>query len=99
MTWKIKFHNLVLKEDFKNIDKNTRTTVVRSIESKLSKAPDKFGRQLSGELNKYRRLKVGDYRVIYETLKSKVMVHVVKIGIRRDFQVYNDLIKRLNKLP
>ncbi|HDM38022.1 MAG TPA: type II toxin-antitoxin system mRNA interferase toxin, RelE/StbE family [Candidatus Omnitrophica bacterium] len=98
MLWKVKLHRLVLEEDFKRIDKTQQLKIIRAIKSKLSKAPNKYGRQLSGQLSKYRRLRVEDYRVIYEVLKDKVKVHVIKIGIRRDFEVYREIIRRLKKM-
>jgi len=98
MEWRVKIHRLVKEEDFKDIDKSQKIKVRRAIINKLGRAPHKFGQQLRGEYKKYRKLVVGDYRVIYEVVKDKVLVLVVKIGIRRDFEVYIDLAKRLKKI-
>lgn len=98
MLWKVKLHRLVLKEDFKRIDRTQQLKIIRAIKSKLTKAPNKYGRQLSGQLSKYRRLRVEDYRVIYEVLNDKILVQVIKIGVRRDFKVYKEIIKRLKKM-
>ena len=98
MKWKIKIHPLVKEKDFKGIDKNQKIKVRRAIINKLGRAPHKFGQQLRGEHKKYRKLVIGDYRVIYELVKDKVLVLAVKVGIRRDFEVYIDLAKRLKKI-
>lgn len=97
MKCEIKIHPLV-KEDIKSVTKSQKEKIKKVIKSKLGRAPGKFGRQLRGEFKKYRRLKVGDYRVVYRVHKRKVLVLVIKIGIRRDFKIYKDLAKRLKKL-
>lgn len=98
MKWKIKIHPLVKKEDIKNITKTQRERIKKVIKSKLGRAPEKFGKQLRGEFKRYRRLKVGDYRVVYRIYKERILVVVIKIGIRRDFKIYKDLAKRLKKI-
>ena len=39
---------------------------------------------LSGDLGGFFKLRVGDYRVIYEVLKSEQIILIHKIGHRRD---------------
>ena len=38
---------------------------------------------LTGELRAY-RVRVGDYRIIYEVFDDRLVVHVVRVGHRRD---------------
>ncbi|HET9608516.1 MAG TPA: type II toxin-antitoxin system RelE/ParE family toxin [Acidimicrobiales bacterium] len=40
-------------------------------------------RQLSGEHRAY-RVRVGDYRIVYEVLDTRLVIQVVRIGHRRD---------------
>lgn len=40
-------------------------------------------RKISGEENAY-RIRVGDYRVVYDVLHKKVVVLILRIGHRRD---------------
>jgi mRNA interferase RelE/StbE len=40
-------------------------------------------RKLSGEASAY-RVRVGDYRIVYEVLDDRLVVHVVRVGHRRD---------------
>jgi mRNA interferase RelE/StbE len=96
--WAIKFHPLVLREDFKKIDPENQRQILRHIVKKLSINPEAYGKALSGELHGYWRLRIGDFRVIYRILKDKIEVLVVKIGIRRDFEVYEKFLLRLKKL-
>jgi mRNA interferase RelE/StbE len=46
--------------------------------------PRPYGsKKLSGTMNSY-RVRVGDYRVIYEIYEREIVVSVLKIGHRRD---------------
>jgi mRNA interferase RelE/StbE len=40
-------------------------------------------RALAGESDVY-RVRVGDYRIVYEVLDDRLIVHVVRVGHRRD---------------
>lgn len=96
--WQISLHRLVLEEDFKSIDKHTRKIILKLVFKKLSQDPENYGSPLSGSFKGYWKLRAGDYRVIYRIVKEKILVLVIKVGIRRDEKVYKDLINRLNKL-
>lgn len=96
--WKIKIHKLVVSEDFKSIDAYQQRLILKDINKKLSLDPKGYGKPLLGELKGYWRLRVGDYRVIYKIKEKMVEVFVVKVGIRRNEEVYKDLFYRFNKL-
>jgi mRNA interferase RelE/StbE len=98
MLWQIKIHRLVLEEDFKKIDSYHQSRLVKVIKKKLSVDPRAFGKPLSGAFSGYWRLAVEDYRVIYRIIKQEVLVLVIKVGIRRDAKVYEELFARLKKL-
>ncbi|MXW42540.1 MAG: type II toxin-antitoxin system RelE/ParE family toxin [Acidimicrobiia bacterium] len=42
------------------------------------------GHPLKGDLRGLRRLRVGDYRVVYEVLKSELVVLVIRVAHRRE---------------
>ncbi len=96
--WNVVIHKLVLTEDFKNIDRSSRRLIIKSIYKKLTKDPESYGSPLSGGYKGYWKLRVAHYRVIYRIVKDKVMVVVIKVGIRRDDTVYNEHINRLKKI-
>lgn len=96
--WKIKVHSLVIKEDFKKINKKDQSFIIKTIYKKLSLSPDKFGSPLRYELKGFWKLKISEYRVIYKIEKQEVIVLVLKVGIRRDREVYRKMINRLNKI-
>ena len=96
--WKIVLHRLVLKEDFKGIDRSLIRLILKSIYKKLSRDPESYGSPLSGNYRGYWKLRVGDYRGIYRIIKDEILVIVIKVGIRRDDQIYKELIYRLQKI-
>lgn len=84
--WKIEYKKSV-KKDLKSLSEDIRYIIRRAIEEKLAVEPLKFGLPLRRSLKNYMKLRVGDYRVIYRVEKKKVVVHIIKIGHRKD--VYN----------
>lgn len=43
-----------------------------------------IGKSLKGELSGLRRIRVGDYRVVYEIHEQQVVILVVRIAYRKD---------------
>lgn len=97
MTWTIRYHRLI-HDDLRSVSGVDQQRIRRAIESRLGADPESCGKPLSGELRGFWRLRVGDWRVIYRIHRDVVEVFVVKIGARKDFQVYLDMAKRLRLL-
>lgn len=96
--WKIKIHRLVIKEDFKKINKFDRSMILKVIYKRLSIAHEKYGSPLRNNLKTYWKLKISDYRVVYRIEKDFIRVLVLKIGMRRDDAVYKEMFSRMKKL-
>lgn len=96
--WKIKIHRLVLSEDFKFISYPDQKLILKDIRKKLSVDPKGYGKPLLGGLKGYWRLRVKDYRVIYKIKQDTIEVLVIKVGIRRDVEVYRKMFSRIKKL-
>jgi len=96
--WKINIHRLVVEEDFKKISKHDQSILLKTIYKKLSSFPEKYGAPLRLELKGYWKLKVSDYRVIYKIEQDEIRVLVLKVGMRRDEEVYKEMLSRLNKI-
>lgn len=96
--WEVTIHPLVITEDLKGLDPRIRRKIFQAIEEKLTSHPENYGKPLVGEFKGYYRLHVEDYRVIYRIYKKEVRVLVLKVGIRRDDEVYRELFKRLRKM-
>jgi len=95
--WTIKIHRLVIDEDLRKLDEPVRRKIIRTIRKKLSAAPAQYGEPLRGEFKNYWKLRIEDYRVIYRIIEKEILVLVVKIGIRKDEQVYKEFFFRMKK--
>ena len=93
MTWNILYHHEV-EEDLESIGPSAARRIVKAIDSKLTRDPLKFGAPLSGNLANFRKLRVGDYRVVYQVRENKVVVYVLAVGPRRDKEIYRAAVKR-----
>ncbi|MEK6693534.1 MAG: type II toxin-antitoxin system RelE/ParE family toxin [Nitrospirota bacterium] len=89
---------LVFEEDFKDIDRVDQQRIIKSIRKKLTIEPEGYGKPLKGNLKGLWKLRVGQYRVVYDIKKDKVLVYVIKVGFRRDEEVYREVIKRLRHI-
>ena len=96
--WQIKIHRLVVNEDLNRIDKSDRLNIIKTIYKKLSIAPEKYGSPLRNELKGYWKLKVSEYRIIYKIEKDTIRVLVLEIGMRRNKEVYKEMLLRMKKL-
>lgn len=96
--YQIFFHKLVIKEDLKKISPSDERRLKRVIHKKLTENPQAFGKPLVGDLKGFYRLRVDPYRIVYRVDGQKVMVFILHIGMRRDFEVYLEAAHRLKLL-
>ena len=89
MTFKVLLHPKAAKE-IQKIEKQIRTRIIECAKQ-LCENPDKLGKPL--KQSDYWRLRVGDYRVIYEINQNKKQVIILFIGHRS--KVYDDFSKML----
>jgi mRNA interferase RelE/StbE len=93
MTWVITYHKDVEK-DLKRVGSFAAKRILQAIDTKLTKAPLEFGNPLTGNLMPLRKLRVGDYRVVYQVMNHQVLVYVLAVGPRRDKEIYSTAGKR-----
>ncbi len=78
-------YNVVYKKsvlrDLKKISKSESRKILDQLEKELSRKPDSYP-VLKGPFAGLRRLRTGDYRVIYAILGNEVLV--LRIGHRRE---------------
>ncbi len=91
MPFKLIYHPDIVKYDLPKIPKNIREIIRKAIEERLSNEPVIFGQPLRQSLIGHRKLRVGDYRVIYRISKDEVIV--LKIGHRKE--VYERVLPRI----
>ncbi len=70
----IKYHEKVASEDIPKLSKTNREKIKKSIEIKLTTSPETFGKPLRRSLKGRRKLRVGNYRVIFSIKKDIVKV-------------------------
>lgn len=73
----IKYHSLVSKFDIPKLDKPIKERIKNAIENKLLFNPFIYGIPLRGGLRNLRKLRVGDYRVVFLLEKNEIFVVVV----------------------
>ena len=84
MTYSIKIESSALKQ-LGAIDKPFRISIMKQIDS-LATDPLR-GKQLKGQWKSLRRIRVGNYRVIYSIKSNILVVLIVQIGHRKDVYV------------
>jgi mRNA interferase RelE/StbE len=68
---------------FKKLNRDTQSRLAKTID-KLSSNPLPNGvKKLSGEENLY-RIRVGDYRIVYQMKSKELIILVVRLGHRRE---------------
>ena len=82
MAYTIEFADTVIKEDIPAIPMPYKEQIKTAIRERLTQEPVKLGKPLKYSLLGYRRLRIGDWRVIYRICGS--IVRIVKIGNRKD---------------
>ena len=95
MTYRIVVDELVLKKDFRKIGLEDQRKIIRAIRQRLATRPKDYGEPLRGELKGFWKLRVGQFRVIYEIHEDQVVVSVIMVGFRRDEEVYWAALGRL----
>ena len=83
MTYRIEYLRTVVEDDIPALPKSAKRQIRRAIEQELTTHPFELGKPLRYSLKGARRLRVGDYRVIYR-IEPPDLVLVVKIGHRRE---------------
>ena len=93
MTWRVLYHHLV-EEDLESVGPSAARRIVKAIDAKLTLSPMDFGLPLPGNLANFRKLRIGDYRVVYQVREKAIIVYVLAVGPRRDKEIYRAALKR-----
>jgi mRNA interferase RelE/StbE len=90
MEYRLVYHPDV-KDDVRGIPANIKTRIRKAIEARLLTDPILAGQPLRQSLRGHRKLRVGDYRIIYRIEHFTIII--LKIGNRKN--VYQDVSRRL----
>jgi len=94
MSWTIIYHQDV-EGDLESVGPSAARRIMRAIDTKLTTEPLQFGASLSANLSGFRKLRIGDYRVVYQVVEAKIIVFVLAVGPRRDKEIYKTATKRI----
>ena len=91
MSWKIIYHPDITL-DLKRLPQNIKKRIQNAIEERLCVDPFKYGSRLRRSLHGFWKLRVGDYRVIYQLNREGICILI--IGHRKE--VYEKIHARGN---
>ena len=92
--WEIIYHKEV-DGDLKSVGPAAARRIIKTIDKKLVSDPATFGAPLSHNLRNFRKLRIGDFRVVYQVRHKKVIVFVLAVGPRRDKEIYQSASERI----
>lgn len=78
MNFEVIYHPLVVRDDIPTLSKEWKTKIRKAIEERLTAHPETYGKPLRRSLKGYRKLRVGDYRVIFLLEKNTVKILIIK---------------------
>jgi mRNA interferase RelE/StbE len=78
------YYERVVKKDIPSLPKTIRARIQKAIEERLAVDPVGYGKPLQHSLKGHRRLRVGDYRVVYRIDPVERRVDIVAIAHRKD---------------
>jgi len=86
--FEIRYDDRVVSDDLPNMPSTMRSRVRAAIEQRLMVDPISFGKPLRYALRGHRRLRVGDWRIVYRVDVARRVVFVVAIDHRKN--VYDE---------
>ena len=89
--FKILYHHLVVHDDISKLSTVWKKNIKKAIETKLTTKPDLYGKPLRRSLRNYRKLRVGDYRIIFRIEDNTVKV----FAIQHRSVIYSTIGKRV----
>ena len=87
----IKYHPKVKSEDIPRLSSNIAVRIENAIKNRLMVNPIKYGLYLRGTLSGYRKLRVGDWRIIYKIVDKEI--RIIAIGNRKDVYTFANIRK------
>ncbi len=76
--YQVEYLEKVISDDIPNLTKTIRDQIRRAIEERLMLDPIGFGKPLRYSLKGFRRLRVGDYRIVYRIDGYNVIITAIK---------------------
>lgn len=77
-TYSIEYLQAVITNDIPQLPKSVAIQIKKAIEERLAIDPVGFGKPLRYSLKGIRRLRVGDYRILYSIKGKRVIISAIK---------------------
>lgn len=77
MSYILQYHEKILKDDIPKLPRRTKDRLKNTIETKLAANPETFGLPLRRSLKGYRKLRVGDYRIVFKITGKTVKILII----------------------
>ncbi len=91
MPYQIRYHPDVRDNDLPKINRNIQKRIKAAIEKRLIVAPEKYSEPLRRTLKGYRKLRVGDYRIVLKLQGEAILI----LGICHRKDVYERMDWRI----
>ena len=87
-SYRIEYLDCVIEEDIPALPKSVRELIKKAIETRLTADPVGLGKPLRYSFKGHRRIRVGDYRIVYRVDPNQSLVTIVLIKHRKE--VYDE---------
>ena len=84
MPYQIRYHPDVKEEDLPKLNRNIQKRIKKAIEQRLLVSPEKFSEPLRRTLKGYRKMRVGDYRIVLKLESEAILI----LGIYQRKDIY-----------
>jgi len=91
LPYQIRYHPDVRDKDLPKINRNIQKRIKAAIEKRLIVAPEKYSEPLRRTLKGYRKLRVGDYRIVLKLQGEAILI----LGICHRKDVYERMDWRI----
>lgn len=72
--YRVLYHPKVVTQDIPALSATVKERVRSGVEEKLTRSPETYGKPLRQSLRGYRKLRVGDYRIVFRITGNTVYV-------------------------
>jgi mRNA interferase RelE/StbE len=92
MAFTLHYHPDVRNVDLPLINRNIKQRIKKGIEERLANAPEKYSDPLRKTLKGYRKMRIGDYRIILKVVETQIYI----LCIRHRKDAYQKMIGRVS---
>ena len=82
MPYRLRYHHEVKKSDIPTLNETMKERIRNAIEKRLKIEPEKYSEPLRKSLKGYRKLRVGDYRIVLKIERQDI--YILGICHRKD---------------